>query len=170
MSKRMLCIMVVVLTVSSITLAGGFAGAQVNGSFRMGPYSTGTNINSGATGYPTSGAAGAQAASTQGCTGTGVVIQGQGAAGAKYKTCGAQGQGLIAGQGQAVVNTGKGSASGAQFGAATQNQAHYSCAGTSTQSQTASGSQIGMAVGTNCGSAAAAGGVGGIGAYQYQKY
>ena len=170
MSKRMLCIMVVVLTVSSITWAGGFAGGQVNGSFRMGPYSTGTNINSGATGYPTSGTAGTQAASTQGCTGTGVVIQGQAAAGGESQDVPRQGQCLTAGQGQAVVNTGKGGASGARFGATSQNQAHYSCAGTSTQSQTIAGSQIGSAIGTNCGSTAAAGGIGGIGAHQYQKY
>ena len=52
MSKRLLYIVVVVLTLSSVTWASSFAGGQVNGSLRMGCYSTGPSIQSGATGYP----------------------------------------------------------------------------------------------------------------------
>jgi hypothetical protein len=163
MSKRLLCIVIVVLTVSSITWAGSFfAGGQVNGSLRIGPYSTGTSVNCSPLG--------SQAASTQGCSGSGLVLQGQGAAGSQYRYCGTQGQCLTAGQGQIVANTGTGSASGAQFGGVGQTQSHYSCLGSQSQSQYTAGGQIGMAMGTNCASLGMAGGMGSVGTYQYQTY
>jgi hypothetical protein len=170
MSKRLLCIVVVVLTLSSVTWASSFTGGQVNGSFRMGGYSTGSSIQSGATGCPTSGAAGAQSASTQGCTGGGLVLQGQGATGSQYGLCGSQGQCLTAGQGQVVANGGTGSAAGAQFGSAGQTQNHSSCCGTSTQSQYTAGAQIGTTTGTNCGSIGLTGGTGCVGTYQVQTH
>jgi hypothetical protein len=170
MGKKSLCIMVVVLTVSSVTLAGGFAGGQMNGSFRIGPYSTGTSIDGGSVGCPKSGASGGQAASTQGCTGTGAVIQTQCADGSQSRKCGSQKECLSANQSQGIINTGKGSASGSQFGSAGQTQNHYSCAGTSNQAQTAAGGQIGTTTGTNCGSIGTAGAMGGIDAFQCQKF
>ena len=170
MSKRLLYIIVVVLTLSSVTWASShFAGGQINGSLRVGCYSTGPSIQSGSTGCPTSGASGTQSANTQGSTGAGLVLQGQGAAGARSKQCNSQEQCLVAGQGQVVANAGKGSASGAQFGSAGQTQTLHSCSGASTQSQSTTGGQIGTATGTNCGSIGLAGGVGVVGMSQYQS-
>ncbi len=170
MSKKALFITGVVLVVSTVTCAGSFYGDQSNGAFRMGCFSTGTSVQTGATGYPKAGAAGTQTATTQGFGGAGVVCQNQEAAGGKYYSYGSQGQGTCANQGQMVTNIGNGSSTGAQNGTAGQTQAHYSCAGTAAQNQTASGAQLGTTMGTNCASVGIAGAMSGAQMCQTQMY
>ena len=101
MRKTVLFACVIVLVASTSVFAASFWGGFLsNFSFRSGSISTGPSVNSGST--PGGNASGVQYATTSGVTGSGGVIQGQGAAGYQDSDADSQEQGLAAGQGQVV--------------------------------------------------------------------
>lgn len=146
MRKRVLLVMALVMALSTVAPAASFwAGLLTNGSFRLGPLTTGPSVNSDSN----ANSGGIQYANTQGTTGIGFVGQAQGAAGFQDGDEDSLEQGMVAGMSQTVANAGDGSATGFQAGAAGQTQSN-DCG---TQSQYVGGVQYAYVSTTGGGSA-----------------
>lgn len=149
MGKKLLFVSVVVLAVSSTTLADSFWGLLFNGAFHIGAQPPDVRANSGSFPGPQPSGSASQLAVAGGSGGLSGVGQVAGATGAQTTGVNTQQQNLTAGLGQVGFTFGgPGGAFGVQSGNVNISQTTTSPTGTATQSQQVAGTQQLVVVGS----------------------